>query len=248
MVQSWNTTTTEHATGEETSKANEILQVCNSANYTKTEKLEIIEDLFTISEKVPNCQENYDAIVIYAKEDELFANHLIQRLTPRLKLFVPNHSELENVQEVVDIINGQRVKKIIAVLSTSFFNDTGRNKFYTELAIHHSLKFNDFILLPVIYENKPIDNMNISFQYLTKLKYDPKKTYANFWKNIMKSFGIFDLTEDEMKMDFHGIEEEPSIKIANNCEYEKSPNLWYKKFKNLKITLRFTKTTNSSSS
>ena len=37
-----------------------------------------------------------------------------------------------------------------------------------------------------------------------ELKYNPQKTYTNFWKSLMKSFNIYDLSEEDMKMDYVG--------------------------------------------
>lgn len=149
----------------------------------------------------------YDAMVIYGNEDEnvAFAKHLVQRLESlknhNLNILVPQHLEIDTFQQVVDCISNGRCKRVIAILSPSFFNDP-INKYLSNVATFCSTKTNEAILLPVILGNKHISNIPTSVSLITKLKYDPKRTYTNFWKNLMKSFNIHDLTEEDMKMDF----------------------------------------------
>merc|ERR1711974_403895 len=70
------------------------------------------------------------------------------------------------------------------------------------MGVYCSMKTNNAILLPVIIGDQRISNMPTSISLMSKLKYDPKKTYMNFWKNLMKSFNIHDLTEEELKINF----------------------------------------------
>merc|ERR1712020_692132 len=153
----------------------------------------------------------YDAMVIYGNEEEnvAFAKHLIQRLESlnnhKLNIFVPQHDkdnpEINVFQRAVDYIENGGCKKVIAVLSESFFNDP-INQYLSNVAIYCSVKTNGTILLPVIIGNNQITNMPATISSTTKLKYDPKKTYVNFWKVLMKSFDIYDLTQEDTKMDF----------------------------------------------
>merc|ERR1719510_1744362 len=68
------------------------------------------------------------------------------------------------------------------------------------------MKSQKTILLPVIYTDEHIDMAKWpAIDQMHKLKYNEKKSaFVNFWSNLMKSFDINDLTEDEMKMDFQG--------------------------------------------
>ena len=94
----------------------------------------------------------------------------------------------------------ERCKRVIAILSSSFLEDPAY-KYLTDIAIHLNMKNKDNVLIPVIYKNERL-SMHTSIDILTKLKYNPKS--FNFWKILMKSFDIYDLSEEEMKMDFQG--------------------------------------------
>lgn len=168
----------------------------------------------------------YDAMVIYSQEDVAFATHLFQRMeaikNQKLKIFVAKPVlDMNTKQHIADIISSGRCKKVIAVLSTSFFNDPSNN-YYLEIAIRCAMKTYDAILLPVIYGNQRIHNVHPCIDVITKLKYNSNNTFTNFWRNLMKSFNIYDLTEQEMEMDFRSCSSSviPTARSENNSSCE----------------------------
>ena len=133
----------------------------------------------------------YDAMVIYGDEIEYaaFAEHLIHRLETfnELDVFVPKRDVepydfiRRRLTEVTDIIGSGRCNKVIAILSSSLFNDP-INKYIIDRAMDLSTN-----LVPVVYGNQHINGIPHSIQGLAKLEYDPERTYTHFWGNLMKS-------------------------------------------------------------
>ena len=87
----------------------------------------------------------------------------------------------------------RRCKKVICILSTSFFEDN-QNLHDIDLIMSHYFRTRQMLLLPIIYTRGHIHNLPASLEGKYFLKYRPEQNkFVNFWEKLIRDFENPDL-------------------------------------------------------
>ena len=87
----------------------------------------------------------------------------------------------------------KRCKKVICILSTSFFEDN-QNLHDIDLIMSHYFRTRKMLLLPIVYTRGHIHNLPASLEGKYFLKYRPEQNnFVNFWEKLIRDIENPDL-------------------------------------------------------
>ena len=153
----------------------------------------------------------YDAMVLFGDTDidHEFGCHVVERLEAGgRKIFVKERDLVVGTMEhdaSMDIIRA-RCKKVIPILTPTFETSKG-NLYLTKYAQEIQVRDGKSLVVPVIYSPHHLEFDLVKNLMCTKLPYQPKKKFNNFWEKLFGVLGATNLPQHLKTYDFP----EPSI-------------------------------------
>lgn len=156
-------------------------------NYLqKRLQLQSVYDLEHIQEKGSLVQ--YDAFILYAKEDQEFVNEIVDKMEGEygLKLCLKDRDLIAGLpfehQAVTELITS-RCRFVVPIFSPNFLNSED-NKFFVNFTEALGIEKGTRKVVPCVYQSCDLPK---SVSYYSRLDYTKRNQYWDFWAKMKKS-------------------------------------------------------------
>jgi len=130
----------------------------------------------------------YDAFVLYAKEDHKFLNQVVDKMEGEygFKLCLKDRDLIAGLpfeHEAVTELITNRCRFVMPIFSPNFLNSED-NKFFVNFTEALGIEKGCRKIVPCVYENCPLPK---SISYYSRLDYTKRNQYWDFWEKMKKS-------------------------------------------------------------